>query len=79
VATPWPRRPGSRRAEARHHVSSGMNRPAVQFAAEHEHRRWTPPDVSHMGIVLRNTWPQALCKRDTGEGPVGNRTWAVPG
>jgi hypothetical protein len=30
-------------------------------------------------ILLRNTWPQALCKRDTGEAPVGNRTWAVPG
>jgi hypothetical protein len=36
-------------------------------------------DNRHMGIPLRNTWPEALCKRDTGEGPVGNRTWAVPG
>jgi len=34
--------------------------------------------LSDSGILLRNTWPQALCKRDPGEGRVGNRTWAVP-
>ena len=26
----------------------------MQFAAEHEHRRWTPADVSHMGIPERH-------------------------